>query len=281
LEGLIPARLSRTLAGLALASAAEAFAAFAEDVPFVTTPDRVTMEMLRLAGVGPGDFVIDLGSGDGRIVITAARHFGARALGVEIVPDLVRRSRENAARAGVAARAQFLQQDLFLTDLAPATAVTLYLLPEVNLQLRPRLLQLRPGTRIVSHDWDMGEWLPERTLRLEVPEKKVGVAKSSLVHLWIVPARLAGAWCGDRRQRGTQLTFDQQFQFVRGALSGAATGLEFTARIEGRRLATPTGAADYLEMKLDGAHLGVIRARGAFSRLQGARFQRREGQVCE
>jgi hypothetical protein len=281
LDCLSPARLSRALAGLVLVSAGEACAAFAEDVPFVTTPDRVTMEMLRLAGVGPGDYLIDLGSGDGRIVITAARHFGARALGVEIVPDLVRQSRENAARAGVAARAQFLQQDLFLTDLTPATAVTLYLLPEVNLQLRPRLLQLRPGTRIVSHDWDMGEWLPDRTLRLEVPEKKVGLAKSSLVHLWIVPARLAGAWCGERGQRGTQLTFDQQFQFVRGALSGAATGLEFTARIEGRRLATATGTADFLEMKLDGTHLGVVRARGAFSRLQGARFQRREGQVCE
>ena len=159
-----------------------------EEVPFVTTPDRVTLAMLELAQVGSRDHVIDLGSGDGRIVITAAKRFGASGLGVEIVPDLVRRSREAARSAGVAERAEFREQDLFATDLGRATVVTMYLLPEVNLQLRPRLLALAPGTRIVSHDWDLGDWLPDRTLTVDVPEKAIGREKFSRVHLWQVPA---------------------------------------------------------------------------------------------
>jgi SAM-dependent methyltransferase len=161
-------------------------AAFIEEVPFIVTPDNVTLEMLKLANVGPNDYVIDLGSGDGRIVIVAAKRFGARGLGVEIVPDLVRQSRENAKRAGVEERAEFREQDLFETDLSKATVITLYLLPEVNLQLRPRLQKLKPGTRIVSHDWDMGDWKPDRTIVVDAPDKKIGREKSSRIHLWIV-----------------------------------------------------------------------------------------------
>ena len=148
----------RILAGLLLVVSG----AFAQDtdVPFVVTPDRATREMLKLAGVKASDYVIDLGSGDGRIVIVAAKHFGARGLGVEIVPELVEKSRENAHRAGVADRVEFRVQDLFVTDLSKATVITMYLLPEVNLQLRPRLLALKPGTRIVSHDWDMATGSP-------------------------------------------------------------------------------------------------------------------------
>ena len=157
-----------------------------EEVPFVTTPDNVTLEMLKLAKVGPGDYVIDLGSGDGRIVITAAKYFGARGLGVEIVPDLVRRSREKAKDAGVENLVEFREQDLFTTDLSRATVVTLYLLPEVNLQLRPRLQKLKPGTRIVSHDWDMGDWKPDRTIEVDAPDKTIGREKKSRIHLWIV-----------------------------------------------------------------------------------------------
>ena len=157
-----------------------------EEVPFVVTPDNVTLEMLKLAKVGPGDYLIDLGSGDGRIVILAAKRFGARALGVELSPDLVRQSRENAKRAAVAARAQFREQDLFETDLSKATVVTLYLLPEWNLQLRPRLQQLKRGTRIVSHDWDMGDWKPDRTVEVDAPDKTTGLEKKSRIHLWII-----------------------------------------------------------------------------------------------
>jgi SAM-dependent methyltransferase len=156
------------------------------DVPFVVTPDNVTREMLKLADVKAGDHVIDLGSGDGRIVIVAARHFGARGLGVEIVPALVEKSRDNAKRAGVADRAEFREQDLFATDLSPATVITMYLLPEVNLLLKPKLQKLKPGTRIVSHDWDMGTWAPDRTVTVEVPDKPIGREKTSKLFLWIV-----------------------------------------------------------------------------------------------
>jgi ribosomal protein L11 methylase PrmA len=159
------------------------------DVPFVVTPDQVTREMLKLADVKPGDYVIDLGSGDGRIVIVAAKHFGARGLGVEIVPELVAKSRDNARRAGVAERAEFRVQDLFATDLSAATVVTLYLLPEVNLQLRPRLQALKAGTRIVSHDWDMGDWKPDRVVTVDAPDKPIGREKVSRLYLWTVPPR--------------------------------------------------------------------------------------------
>ena len=166
---------------------AAAAAAQDVDVPFVVTPDKVSREMLELANVKAGDYVIDLGSGDGRIVIVAAKHFGARGLGVEIVPELVAKSRDNAQRAGVADRAEFRVQDLFATDLSPATVVTMYLLPEVNLQLKPRLQKLRPGTRIVSHDWDMGaDWPPDRTLVVDAPDKPIGREKKSRLHLWVV-----------------------------------------------------------------------------------------------
>jgi SAM-dependent methyltransferase len=157
------------------------------DVPFVVTPDNVTREMLKLAEVKASDVVIDLGSGDGRIVIVAAKQFGARGLGVEIVPELVEKSRENARRAGVAERAEFRVQDLFATDLSRATVITMYLLPDVNLQLKPRLRQLKPGTRIVSHDWDMGpDWPPDRTLEVDAPDKPIGREKKSRLHLWVI-----------------------------------------------------------------------------------------------
>jgi SAM-dependent methyltransferase len=176
-------------AGLLAAAGGRAWAQLDIDVPFVVTPDHVTRAMLDLAGVKPGDFVIDLGSGDGRIVITAARHYGARGLGVEIVPDLVDRSRAAARIAGVTDRAEFRVQDLFATDLSQATVITMYLLPEVNLQLRPRLLALKPGTRIVSHDWDMGDWKPDRMVTIDVPDKPYGREKLSRIYLWTVPAR--------------------------------------------------------------------------------------------
>ncbi len=196
---------------LGLAAALCVAAAGAQDeVPFITTPDAVTLAMLELAAVGPQDRLVDLGSGDGRIVVTAARRFGARGLGVEIVPELVATSRDNARRAGVAERAEFRVQDLFTLDLAPFSVVTMYLLPQVNLQLRERLLALAPGTRIVSHDWDLGDWRPDRSVVVDAPDKPIGREKTSTVHLWVVPARLAGWWCaGD-----TGLFVRQHYQRV-------------------------------------------------------------------
>jgi SAM-dependent methyltransferase len=155
----------------------------AYDVPYVPTPEPVVREMLRLAKVGPKDLVYDLGSGDGRIVIMAAKEFGARGVGVDIDPRRILEARENAHKAGVADRVEFVQGNLFDVDLRPATAVTLYLLPLVNLQLKAKLLtELRPGTPVVSHAWDMGsDWEPavERT----VSDRKI--------YLWRVPKRSA------------------------------------------------------------------------------------------
>ena len=206
-----------------------------DEVPFITTPDAVTLAMLRLARVDAKDHVIDLGSGDGRIVITAAKRFGATGLGVEIVPALVRESLAHAAVAGVAGRVRFLEQDLFATDLSPATVVTMYLLPEVNLQLRPRLLLLAAGTRLVSHDWDMGDWSPDSSLTLDVPEKAIGREKQSTVHLWVVPAVVHGSWTVP----GGRLLLTQRFQHFSATLlaDGSSTPLVvLDGRIEGRRL---------------------------------------------
>jgi hypothetical protein len=153
------------------------------EVPYVSTPQVTVDEMLRLANVGPQDFVLDLGSGDGRIVVTAAKKFGARGMGVELDWRLVLQGEENARRAGVEDRVRFLEQDLFRTDLSQATVITTYLLPFVMLRLRPALLELKPGTRIVSHDFDLGDWQPDQ---------KTSIRKN--VFLWIVPARAAGRW---------------------------------------------------------------------------------------
>lgn len=181
-----------------------------DEVPFITTPDHVTRAMLSLARVTAADHLIDLGSGDGRIVITAARLHGARGLGVEIVPELVDRSLATARAAGVGALVDFRVQDLFATPLEAATVITMYLLPDVNMQLRPRLLRLKPGTRLVSHDWDMGDWQPDQTIELDVPDKAIGREKKSRLHLWVVPAALHGTWC----TRGATLSIVQRFQRV-------------------------------------------------------------------
>src|SRR5574341_434156 len=154
------------------------------EVPYVPTPDKVVEEMLRLANVGKNDVVYDLGCGDGRIVITAAQKYGARGVGIDIDPERIKESNENARKAGVTDRVKFLQQDLFTTDFREATVVTLYLLPALNLKLRPKLLsELKPGTRIVSHAFDMGDWKPEKVVN--VPSD---VDQERTVYFWVVPA---------------------------------------------------------------------------------------------
>lgn len=156
------------------------------DTPYVTTPQNVVDAMLDLAGVRADDNLLDLGSGDGRIVITAARRFGTRGTGIEIDPRLVARARENAQAAGVESKVRFLEQDLFTTDLGQASVITMYLLPAVNLKLRPALQGLKPGTRIVSHDWGMGDWVPDKTITVPAPNKTVGLAKTSQLMFWVV-----------------------------------------------------------------------------------------------
>jgi SAM-dependent methyltransferase len=156
------------------------------DVIFVATDMEVVHAMLDAAKVGPGDVVYDLGCGDGRIVITAAQRYGARGVGVDLDPDRIREARANSARAGVSDRVTFLLQDLFTTDVSTATVVTMYLSPDVNMRLRPKLLrELRAGSRVVSHQFDLGDWLPERTFEVPV------AGASRRVFLWRIPARPA------------------------------------------------------------------------------------------
>ncbi|RYF41940.1 MAG: class I SAM-dependent methyltransferase [Comamonadaceae bacterium] len=251
-----------------------------EEVPFITSPDNVTLEMLSMAGVRQGDHVIDLGSGDGRIVILAAKRFGASGLGVEIDPNLVARSNANARDAGVAERVQFREQDLFKTDLAAATVITMYLLQEVNLALRPTLLGLAPGTRIVSHDWDMGDWAPDRTSVVPVPDKKVGMEKSSKVHLWVVPARVEGLWCGTGLMRGGSLQLGQKYQSFEGTLRWRDRSRDLAGRIAGNELRAPAGRHGELVMQVAGDTLRITGAQGNLAIAQGQSFQRAGGAGC-
>jgi SAM-dependent methyltransferase len=167
------------------------------EVPYVPTHEKVVAEMLKVAEVGKNDILYDLGSGDGRIVITAAKEFGTRGVGVDIDPARIREARDNAVKAGVADKVKFLQQDLFETDIREATVVTLYLLPEVNRRLRPKLFSdLKPGTRVVSHNHDMGGWAPLKTLNVHVPQEhtifgtlNVRVPQKHTIYYWVVPPR--------------------------------------------------------------------------------------------
>ncbi|MEJ5991622.1 methyltransferase domain-containing protein [Ramlibacter sp. PS3R-8] len=244
-----------------------ALAQATEEVPFITSPDNVTLEMLRMADVTRADHVIDLGSGDGRIVILAARRFGATGLGVEIVPDLVLQSRRNAQDAGVASLVEFREQDLFQTDLTPATVITMYLLPEVNLQLRPSLLALRPGTRVVSHDWDMGDWLPDRTTVLQVPNKAVGLEKSSKVHLWVVPAKVDGLWCSG----SASLQVTQKYQQVDARIADGGSELALTGRVEGKTVRLTAAGSGPTVLELEGDKLRFSGRSVEFARAQGGR----------
>lgn len=149
------------------------------DVVYVPTPQEVVNEMLALAKVTKNDVIYDLGSGDGRIPITAAQKFGTRGVGIDINPERIREARANAKKAGVTDRVKFLQQDLFQTDISDASVVTLYLLPQLNVKLRPQLFkQLKPGTRVVSHDFDMGDWKPDRVVQTK---------EGSTIYLWTIP----------------------------------------------------------------------------------------------
>jgi hypothetical protein len=201
-------------------------------VPFVTTPPHVVSEMLKLADVSPSDIVYDLGSGDGRIVIAAARDFGARAVGVEIDSKLVRESERNAESAGVSSRARFIQQDLFQVDMREATVVTLFLLPGVNVMLAPKFLkELRPGTRIVSYLHDMGEWQPDKTPR----------ADTSAVYYWVVPADVSGTWTlkvpTAEAMSPQILSLRQAFQKLSGSVRLRGTKLDLRdPRIDGDHL---------------------------------------------
>jgi precorrin-6B methylase 2 len=232
----------RVLAALALACAAAAAIGneFETKPPFITTPQEVVEHMLRMAGTGPGDLVIDLGSGDGRIPIAAAQKFGARGLGIELDSTLVSKSQGAARAVGVQDRVQFVQGDVLATDISRATVVTVYLLPGLMGKLQSRFIaELQPGTRIVSHEFTMAGWLPDRseTVKLSAPHR--GQGELSRLHLWIVPADARGTWRG----AGQPLRIEQSYQRieVEGARNASISGREvrwdgFKGRVEGNRI---------------------------------------------
>jgi len=240
------ARADSRLALLAFAAALAAAPAAAQqgvgDVVYVPTPQVVVDTMLDMAQVGANDVLIDLGSGDGRVVVTAAKR-GARALGVELDRVLLMQARQLAEREKVADRATFREQNLFETDLSQATVVTSYLLPEMNLRLRPKILALKPGTRVVAHDYHMGDWLPDQRKDIDVPEKKVGNPGLSHVYYWVVPARVEGVWRGTAGDRAWEFAFKQRYQFVSGVVrSGSFAGDFERVRMIGEELRFRFGA---------------------------------------
>jgi SAM-dependent methyltransferase len=208
--------------------------------PFITTPPEVVERMLEMAGTRPEDLVLDLGSGDGRIVIAAAQKFGARGLGIELDAVLVQKSRELARQADVSHRAAFVEGDVLVADISRATVVTVYLLPALMAQLQSRFIrELAPGTRIVSHEFTMAGWLPDRseTVRLKAPHR--GQGGESRLHLWIVPADVRGVW----RSPGTTVRIEQSYQRieVEGAREASLSGRNiswngFRGRVEGDRI---------------------------------------------
>ena len=192
-------------------------------VPFVPTPVDVVERMLAMAKVSKADYLIDLGSGDGRVVRTAAQKYGARGFGVDLDEELVARSISLARRDGVADRVSFLAQNLFKTEISEATVLTMYLLPAINMQMRPRLLaELKPGTRVVSHDFDLGDWTADETAKMYTKEKYGGSGGDSTIFLWIVPAQAAGRWQWRQQVSGVPIDYElahkQQFQKVEGSL---------------------------------------------------------------
>src|SRR3954469_4617775 len=230
------------LAGLAIFPSYPLYAQDFGDTPYVQTPQNVVERMLQVAKVGPADYVIDLGSGDGRMIITAAQKYGARGFGVDLDRRLVELANKRAASAGVADRAAFYERDLYETDLTQASVITIYLLPEVNLMVRPKLLAtLKPGTRVVSHDYNMGEWPPDQQMVLDAPDKPVGRDKKSKVFYWVVPANAAGKWRWEWNVAGKPAVFNlslaQNFQDISGSISaeGGGSGLQ-KARLENARL---------------------------------------------
>ena len=208
-----------------------------KDVVWIPTPQVVVDKMLDMAKVGPRDFVMDLGSGDGRTVITAVKR-GARAMGVEYNPDMVEFAKRNAQKEGVGDKATFVKADLFETDFSKATVITMFLLPDINLKLRPKILDLKPGTRIVSNSFTMGDWKEDE--RAELSQNAGCTVSWCTALLWIVPAKVAGTW----QIPNGEVTFKQEFQKLTGnirtegrtyALEGKVRGEDITFNAGGKR----------------------------------------------
>ena len=207
-----------------------------KDVIWVPTPQALVDRMLEIAKVTPKDYVIDLGSGDGRTVITAAKR-GVRALGIEYNPDMVELSKRNAAKEGVSDRASFMKADLFETDFSEATVITMFLLPDINIRLRPKILDLKPGTRIVSNSFTMGDWTADDTVIA-----KDGCVSYCTAYLWIVPAKVEGTWSlGDG-----ELSLKQTYQMVSGSLRRGGKSVPIAnGKLNGDRITFNAGGSVY------------------------------------
>ena len=218
-----------------------------KDVVWVPTPQVVVNKMLDMAKVTKDDFVMDLGSGDGRTVITAAKR-GARAMGIEYNPEMVALSQRNAAKEGMSERATFVKADLFETDFSKATVITMFLLPEINLRLRPKILDMKPGTRVVSNTFTMGDWKADQTFTVD----SAGGCETSwcTALLWIVPARVAGTY---KTAQG-DLTLKQQFQRLSGTLNAEGKSLPVTGKVLGEEISLKAGDKEF-HGKLNGKQL--------------------------
>jgi hypothetical protein len=235
--------------------------------------------MLEIAKVGPHDYLIDLGSGDGRIVVTAAKKYGTRGFGVDLNPERIRESNENAWRAGVSEKVAFYQRDLFETSLADATVITMYLLPQVNIELRPKLLELKPGTRLVSHDFDMGDWKPDTSVTMDTQDKYGGAGGNSEIYFWIVPAQVAGVWRWELPVSGKLLAYElkleQKYQVITGSASVGGRPVRLQdARLRGGEIRFAfTAEVNGLPVKHEFTGKVAGEAVTGSARLSGARLQ--------
>ena len=205
-----------------------------KDVVWVPTPQALVDKMLEMAKLTPKDYLIDLGSGDGRTVITAAKR-GSKALGIEYNPDMVELSKRNAAKEGVTDKASFAKADLFESDFSQAQVITMFLLPSINLKLRPKILDLKPGTRIVSNSFDMEEWKADQT------ENVAGCTNWCTAHLWIVPAKVDGSW---KLPQG-ELTIKQTFQMISGTIKNGSTSSPISGKLNGEQISFTAGSTQY------------------------------------
>ena len=205
-----------------------------KDVVWVPTPQALVDKMLDMAKVTPNDYVIDLGSGDGRTVITAAKR-GSRALGIEYNPDMVELSKRNAAKEGVSDKATFMKADLFESDFSQAQVITMFLLSSINLKLRPKILDMKAGTRVVSNTFDMGEWKPDETFHLD------NCTSWCTAHLWIVPAKVEGQW---KLPQG-ELTLKQTFQMITGTLKSGNNSTAVNGKLDGDQISFSAGGVQY------------------------------------
>jgi len=235
-----------------------------KDVVWVPTSQALVDKMLDMAKLTPNDYLMDLGSGDGRTVITAAKR-GAHAMGIEYNPKMVELSKKNAAAAGVSDRAQFTRADLFQTDLSKATVITMFLLPSINQKLRPKILELKPGTRIVSNSFTMGDWQDDETATVDSTQ---GCTTYCTAHLWIVPAKAQGTW---KLPQG-QFTLKQEFQMLSGTLSTGGRNIAIAnGRLHGDQISFVADGAQYSGRVIGGLMEGSVKSNGGTSKFQANR----------